>query len=340
MANALRNNTRKRGPKKTNGSKGEGVSPKIIYIILVFFVASTLALLIVLFMNRAAPLDTVQKDIEKLGEVVSRHEVPNSTMTAWYIKVKDTGENALFFTTRDGKTMAGGSLWDTATGEPITADLAAKMISDNPELATGEVAGNSGSAQASPQASASASQPDMTPGQAIGKWDGEVPKVFEVLDTLGGFKEDESVAPEDTIYLLYDPRCPYCTEFLKKSRNIDMKAKGVTIKWLPSVALGVQGEDDPVIAQAAYGLVTTNINDFMKSFGTGGDAMRVDTVSDDQMNALDANLSLLYEAADRTFGEGSPKAVPAAFYMDKRNGTPRMVYGAQEDNILVSIFGE
>lgn len=336
MANALRNNTRKRAPKKTHGSKSEGVSPKIIYILLVFFVASTLALLMMLFMNRAAPLDTVQKDIEKLGEVVSRHEVPNSTMTAWYIKVKDTGENALFFTTRDGKTMAGGTLWDTATGEPITADLAAKMIADNPDLATGAIAGDN----ASPQASASASQPDMTPGQAIGKWDGEVPKVFEVLDTLGGFKEDPNVAPEDTIYLLYDPRCPYCTEFLKKSRNIDMKAKGVTIKWLPSVALGVKGEDDPVIGQAAYGLVATNVDDFMKSFGNGGNINRVDAISEDQKNALDANLSLLYEAADRTFGEGSPKAVPAAFYLDKRNGTPRMVYGAQEDNILISIFGE
>lgn len=336
MANALRNNTRKRAPKKTNGAKGEGFSPKIIYILLVFFVASTLALLIMLFVNRAASLDAVQKDVENLGEVISRHEVPNSTMTAWYIKVKDTGENALFFTTRDGKTMAGGTLWDTATGEPITADLAAKMIADNPELATGEVAGDSGA----PQATASASQPDMTPGQAIGKWDGEVPKVFEVLDTLGGFKEDPSIAPEDTIYLLYDPRCPYCTEFLKKSRNIDLKAKGVTIKWLPSVALGVQGEDDPVIAQAAFGLVATNIDDFMKSFGNGGSAKKVDTVTQDQIEALDANLSLLYEASNRTFGEDSPKAVPAAFYMDKRNGSPRMVYGAQEDNILVSIFGE
>jgi len=180
----------------------------------------------------------------------------------------------------------------------------------------------------------------MTPDQAIGKWDGEVPKVFEVLDTLGGFKEDPSIAPEDTVYLIYDPRCPYCTEFMKKSRNIDMKAKGVTIKWLPSVALGVSGENDPVIAQAAYGLVATNAADFMKSFGNGGDAKKVDTVTPEHTNALDANLSLLYEAADRTFGEGSPKAVPAAFYMDKRNGTPRMVYAAQEDEILISIFGE
>lgn len=337
MANALRNNTRKRTPKKSSSPSTGGGLSKIIYVLLVFFVVSTFTLLVMLLANRPAPLDDVQKDVEHLGEVISRHEVPDSTMTAWYVKVSDSSETALFYTTRDGKTMAGGTLWDTATGQPITSDLAEKMIADNPDLASGAVAGESGGTA---QPTTSASQPDLTPGQAIGDWDGEVPEVFNVLDTLGGFKEDPSVAPEDTIYLLYDPRCPYCHEFMEKSRDIDLEAKGVTIKWLPSVALGVQGEDDPVIAQAAYGLDATDADEFVKSFGQGAAVKRVDTVTDEHMAALDANLSLLYEASDRTFGEGSPKAVPAAFFMDKRNGSPRMVYAAQEDDILISIFGE
>lgn len=335
MAKSLRN-TPRRTRAKAEKPKDSAVKavPKPIYILLAIMPLIILALLVVLFMNRGQSLEKTQASIEKVAEVVSHEPVPNSSMHAWFVKLKSDGSPALFYTTKDGKTMAAGTLWDSESGDPISNELTEKLVKNNPELGGGP--------EVEPEATAAAApgQADLTPGQAIGDFDGEVPALFNALDGLGGFKEDASVAPEDTIYVLYDPRCPYCHKLFEVTRDIDMKAKGVTMKWLPTVALGSQGPEDPAVAQAALGLEAKSVAEFEASLsGTNSNPDKVANLTEDHFEALDANLALLYDATDRTM-PGQPKAVPAVFYLDKRNGAPRLVYGAQEPEVLKSIFGD
>lgn len=330
MSTSLRNKPKKRASSVTK----TGSTPSYIVWILIAFMLSTIVVLLVLLFNtQPASIKSIESDLDRIGKVVSHEPVPNSSMTAWVVNLKESGQPTLFYTTKDGKTLVTGELLSVETGEHISAKI---------QEAFYKIAGQPSdtNAPAAP-AAASANQPDFTPGQAIGKWDGEVPKVFtETLDLLGGFKEDPSVSPADTVYMIYDPRCPYCTELFDVTRDIDLKAKGVTIKWLPTVALGVSGENDPVIGQAAYGLDAKNTAEFALTFTQpSGSKPTVSTVTEAHQTALDANLELLYAASEQTF-PGHPKSVPAAFYLDKRNGQPRMVYGPQQPDILKSIFGE
>lgn len=328
MSTSLRNKPKTRDNVATKTSTTPSY---IVWILIAFMLSSIAVLLVLLFNNQPASLSSVESDLERLGKVVSHEPVPDSSMTAWVVNLKETGQPTLIYTTKDGKTMTSGELFDIKSGNQITAKI---------QEAFYKIAGQPTDAPAA-TAAAQPGEPDLTPGQALGEWEGETPAVFtETLELLGGFKEDPSISPANTVYVVYDPRCPYCHEMFEASRKLDLKAKGLTIKWLPTVALGVSGENDPIIGQAAYGLDAKNAAEFALSFtAPKGSKPTVDKVTDVHQTALDANLELLYAASDQTF-PGQPKSVPAAFYLDKRNGQPRMVYGPQQPAILKSIFGE
>lgn len=173
-------------------------------------------------------------------------------------------------------------------------------------------------------------------GMAIGKLKGDIHPIVNILDDLRGFKIDKSVAPEDTVYVIYDPRCPYCTELFQKTEKLDLKAKGITIKWLPTIALGL---DSLAEKQAAIGLRAKSVADLSKGFGQNIDTSGIE-VSENETDALNENLAFLFEASNQTFGESHGVAVPATFFIDKETGTPNMMYGASDEEIFKQIFGE
>ena len=153
---------------------------------------------------------------------------------------------------------------------------------------------------------------------------------------MQGFKYDESVAPADTVYIVYDPRCPYCHSLFNKISKLDLKAKEITIKWLPSLALGT---DDNAEKLATLSLRAKSIEDFAKSFEPNADVSDI-TVTQSDKDVLNENMAFLFEASDQTFGTEHPKSVPAAFFIDKSTGTPNMMYGASDDAVFQQIFGE
>lgn len=171
---------------------------------------------------------------------------------------------------------------------------------------------------------------------AVGKFKGEVHPLVDILDKLKGFKYDESVAPADTVYIVYDPRCPYCEALLEKISTIDLKEKQITIKWLPSLALGDTAEGKVL---AAAGIEAKSLDEFKLSFGSDFDPSTV-KVTQAHEDAFNENMALLFEASDQTFGDSHPKAVPAVFFIDKATGAPNMMYGASEDIVFKQIFGE
>ena len=173
---------------------------------------------------------------------------------------------------------------------------------------------------------------------AVGKYEGEEPELIKLLDKMGGFKMDESVSPSDTVYVVYDPRCPYCKSLYEKSLNTDLKGKGITIKWLPSVALGVDGKDDPAVKRAAYGLIAKNTDEFTTSMNG---AQPTDfSLTTDMMMRLDENYTFLQESSIQTFGADYEMSVPAAFFLDKTTGSPQMMYGASDERVFRTIFGD
>lgn len=173
-------------------------------------------------------------------------------------------------------------------------------------------------------------------GMAVGKFEGEVHPIIDILAKLKGFKYDESVADADTVYIIYDPRCPYCHGLFEKINNIDLKAKQITIKWLPSLALG---ETEEAKKFAALGFDAKNIEEFATGFNSKTDVSGV-TATTAHQDAINENTAFLFEASDQTFGKDYAKSVPAVFFIDKKTGAPHMMYGASDDSIFRQIFGD
>lgn len=181
-------------------------------------------------------------------------------------------------------------------------------------------------------------QNDMTPAQAVGAYKGEIPQVFEVLDKMSGFKENPSITPENTVYIIYDPRCPYCHEFFEDSRHLNLKDKNITLKWLPTNALG---ESPDALKLATAGLRAKSSEDFAKSLGKVGEAIGADNPTDAEKQAIDANFQLLLQAHEQAFANSQTNpSVPATFFLDKRTGEPRLIYGISIPEIRKTILGE
>lgn len=185
-------------------------------------------------------------------------------------------------------------------------------------------------------APAAAQEQQVGFAMAVGKYEGELHPIVNILDSLKGFKYDESVAAADTVYIVYDPRCPYCHTLFNKVSAIDLEKKQITVKWLPSLALGT---DDKAEKLAALSLRAKTVEDFGVSFQPNADISGV-TINQEDKDALNENMAFLFEASDQTFGEDQPKSVPAVFFIDKATGAPNMMYGASDDAVFKQIFGE
>ena len=83
------------------------------------------------------------------------------------------------------------------------------------------------------------------------------------------------------------------------------------------------------------------VTDFTKSLGKVGEAIGADNPTDAEKQAIDANFQLLLQAHEQTFANSQTNpSVPATFFLDKRTGEPRLIYGISIPEIRKTILGE
>lgn len=284
--------------------------------------------------------ESVKSKIGHMGEVISYEVVPSTGLTAWLIKPKDLDRQFIFYSTPNGKALLTGSIWDAETGAELSAGikLVQESMAYNQQAGQAELENKDGSAIDAATAqdeevnSTSYASIDGN-GEALGKYDGEVPLIFNFLDKFKGFKTSEASAV-DTVYVFYDPRCPVCKESHDLIDKIDLKSKNIAVKWLPTVALG-NTEDGR--KRAAVALQTTDYTKFSNSIG--GNEL-VENVSDVENKYIDDNLAILLKAAKETYGKDYKAKVPAAIYLNKETGSPKLLFGITNPQALKTIFGE
>jgi len=168
-----------------------------------------------------------------------------------------------------------------------------------------------------------------TSGAAMdGTFTGAVPEAIKAIDALSGFKEGKG-APADTVYIIFDPRCPYCRKAYNESR---MYAGKHTIKWIPTVALGDPAAGTPI---AATILQSKDPKIVDRVLGKHEDVKTPPTKATEE--ALRDNLLYMY-AAFKQNGDKQP-GVPVAFFLDHRDGKARMVTGVSDPVVLRDLFG-
>jgi thiol:disulfide interchange protein DsbG len=244
--------------------------------------------------------------LSKYGKVISSAPVGMGELTAWVIE--KNGKRGTFYTTRDGNVMIYGALWDTVTG---------KNISDQFIVTTSKT---------SAMAPADGWLVGPTPS-------GKVPPAIVAVDELAGVREGKPAVAMDTLYIIYDPRCPHCQEAYRMLRPY--VAKGASIKWIPTVALG----DDPVARGMNAALLQakpTEVAALMQKI-LGGHAQITVTPNLASNEAMNRNLDFLFKA----FSASGQKSVgvPAAFFFNKKTKQPHLLTGIDDVAVLRQIFG-
>lgn len=266
------------------------------------------------------PSDSTDKrtpppSVLSLGEIVDMREMPENNLTAWLI-LAPNGRQMTFYTTADGKNIFSGAVWDLATKQNInqvfdtdtTVDTGANSSVGHPGQEV--IQKNDGSS-------------------LLGKYTGQIPEAIKALDSLGGPKIGNG-GPGETLYVIIDPRCPYCHQAYDSLKPY--MDKGVTIKWIPTVALGQPEQGLPQANAVLHAKTRTELDKIMTDPKAYPRALEGKDGED-----LQRNLSFMFQAFEQNGGQAG---VPAAFFVDKNTGQPRMMMGLSEEAVIQTILGK
>ncbi|NIF27695.1 hypothetical protein F3J44_15095 [Pantoea sp. Tr-811] len=281
----------------------------------------------------AAPGNPAQQELDDLtaqrvsryGRIVSAQPVGLGGLTAW--TVEKNGHQVVLFSTPDSAVLFTGVAWNAATGANISDAFlpgVAKAVTPPPPAAA--VPSAPAAALMSPLETANVRQAAAMDGN----FKGAIPESMKTVDSLAGIKEGKG-SIGDTVYIIIDPRCPFCREAYNLTRAY--AAKGHSIKWIPSAALGNPEDGVPLAAtilQAKDQKTLARVLGKHEQIRSEPSAQTVEQLS--------TNLAFLFAAFENNGKEQA--GVPAAFFIDHRTGKPRMMTGLSQAVVLEDIFGK
>ena len=270
--------------------------------------------------------DPVMTHLARYGTPVTKQVMPVGGLTMWTL-ISKSGKTVKLYTTADGKALVSGVVWNLESGANVSESAALPMPMPG---------GDPNYAARLPQVVAPAAPTNnlvtgkySTPSAFDGKAPSQIPEAIKLVDGLAGFKEGKG-GPADTLYIIIDPRCPYCRSAYLKTR--EHVAKGMTIKWIPTAALGRPEQGLPLattILRSKDPAVLERVLGKHESIAT--EPAQADVA------ALNNNLDFMFEAFKQN-NEPSP-GVPVAFFVDRRSGKARMMMGLSEQAVIDDILG-
>jgi protein-disulfide isomerase len=245
--------------------------------------------------------------VGRYGRIVDSKPVGVTGLTAW--TVQSNGRQITLYTPADGRFIFAGVILDAASGALVSGQNAAMI-----------------------------QPPGMTAGQGAraaleGKFTGSIPESIQSVAALAGVTEGNG-GVADTLFVIIDPRCPFSRQAYARTR--DYVKRGMTIKWIPAVALGKSEEGVPLAATLLQAKDPANA---LKRL-MGGESLTTQP-NEKTQKALLQNLDFLFSAFKHTPSVNNGRAVvPVGFYIDHRTGHPSMKTGLSEQVILEDIFGK
>jgi hypothetical protein len=255
-----------------------------------------------------------RKVMERYGTVIEQRPIGVGGLTAWTLE--KNGRRVVLYTTPGAGAIISGVVWDGKTGRNLSDQFVMPPLG--------------GATAASPQASQQMTQPE--PGALVGPYNGPIPESIKAVDSLAGIKEGKG-GPADTLYVIFDPRCPYCRKAYAATRPY--VARGFSIKWIPSTALGDPAQGIPLAATILQAKPAQQADILRRVLGNKEEI--TSTPSKETQQALGRNLDFFFAAFKNNHVETA--GVPAAFFLDKRTGKPRMMTGVSETPVIESLFG-
>ena len=269
--------------------------------------------------------DPVMGHLARYGTPVTKQLLSVGGITQWTV-ISKSGKPVQLYTTPDGKALFSGVVWNLETGQNVTDALMVPPSGSDPNFAARlpQVV-----APGTPKSNL-VSGPNALPSAFDGKAPTQIPEAIRLVDGLAGYKEGKG-GPADTLYVIIDPRCPYCRRAYLNTR--EYVKNGATIKWIPTAALGRPEQGLPLAAT----ILRANNPDVVAR--VLGNHEQIGTPPTDfELKQLDSSLDFMFEAFKQN-NEPNP-GVPVAFFIDRRSGKARMMMGVSEQVVIEDIFGK
>jgi len=164
-------------------------------------------------------------------------------------------------------------------------------------------------------------------GAIDGKFTGKVPEFLVAAEQLAGVKEGRGKV-EDTLYIIFDPRCSACRYIYTETRA--HVANGRTVKWIPIIALGDTAKGESLSAT----ILQRNPHEGLRRV-LGNKEQIMTNPSRETRKSLELNHDF-FDIAFEKVGQGG--FVPVAFFLDRRTGNPRMT-AISSRGALGEVFG-
>ena len=270
--------------------------------------------------------DPVMTHLGRYGTPVTKQSLPVGGLTQWTV-ISKSGRTVQLYTTADGQAVMSGVIWNLATGQNVSDHVAAPTFQPN-----GQVANAGPTVVAPPGAPPSnlVSGRGALPAAFDGKAPADIPEAIKTVDSLAGYTEGKG-GMGDTLYIIIDPRCPYCRRAFQNTR--EHVKNGATIKWIPTAALGDPGRGVPLATTVLRSKDAAVMN---RLLGQHEEIATSPTPKEAQ--ELQRNLDFMFDAF-RQNNEPNP-GVPVAFFIDRRTGKPRMMMGVSESVVIEDILGQ
>jgi hypothetical protein len=247
--------------------------------------------------------------IQRYGTILHRQALGVAGLTAWTV-AKD-GHRLVLYSTSDGQAIFSGIVWDSATGKNLSDSVLPVANAASPVGMSAAAAG----------------------GALLGRYSGPIPESIKTIDSLVGIKEGQG-GPSETLYVIWDPRCPYCRRAYANTR--EYVKRGFTIKWIPAAALPNPEQGWALAATILQAPPAQQANLLRRVLGEHEPLATVPTEA--TRTTLTRNLQFFF-AAFQNNGIGRA-GVPAAFFLDRRTGQPRMMTGISELPVIEAVFGK
>lgn len=295
----------------------------------------------------------IRNKLMSLGEFVTENNTDIPNVKSWVLKSGQT--QTTFYSVNGSPVLFSGKAFNASNGKPLVIQAqAANNASD----------GFKKEADLATRAKIDSLR-SVTPFALQGNPTGTLPEGFTVLDKLASYSEGKNSDPFKTVYIFFDPTCPWCHKAYKETRKY--VEKGYKIKWIPVDFVG--GNNSRELAallltssnQADVQRVkeTTNIelkaSSAFDSIMTADSRQRIEELAGAAIQVNDINKSVvkldnyyqqINESSDflldqfKAHPEIEKKGVPVAFVFDNRIQKPKMVMGISEEVILKDIYGE
>lgn len=255
--------------------------------------------------------------VARYGTILASKPVGVGGLTAWTVK-KGQG-TVVLYTTADAQALFAGVVWDARTGRNLSDPLQAVVPNVQ---ASQSVAG---------PVVEEKEMPVLRMAAAFdGEFRGELPESIKTVDSLAGVREGRGDVA-DTLYIIVDPRCPRSRQAFQATRPY--VERGVTIKWIPTAALGDPSNGVPMAAS----ILQADDEHILERMLGKNEKIKTPPTKE-TAEALQNNLSFLFAAFSHNSEQ--PAGVPVAFYIDRRINKPRMMTGVWSNVVLEELLGK